>query len=65
MAGVAAYEAGEAGQVGQTMSKPRLARTQAQLATRPSTLDQAMRDHAQQAWGELIGEIFPDALNAV
>lgn len=65
MAGVAAYEAGEAGQVGQTMSKPRLGRTQAQLATRPSTLDQAMRDHAQQAWGELIGEIFPDALNAV
>ncbi len=43
----------------------RMARVSSLLAEQPRLLDAAERAEAQQDWGELIGDIFPDARNAL
>jgi len=43
----------------------RMAHVDALLATQPAVLSAVERAEAKQDWGELIGDIFPDARNAV
>ena len=43
----------------------RMVHVEALLAAQPAVLDASARAQAQQDWGELVGDIFPDARNAV
>jgi hypothetical protein len=43
----------------------RMVHVETLLAAQPAVLDASARAQAQQDWGELVGDIFPDARNAV
>jgi len=65
MHGVEAWQAADEAAQQRDGAFARIAGVNQLLADLPKTLDAAQRAAAQQDWGELIGKIFPDALNAV